>query len=224
MPAPRTEVSRGVAKPPAPPRLPDTEFFERIATGTAEELARALDCYYPVEGNNDIAEEMTATYLAFQFRDYGFRVFPQVQCSNRISNHLDFAAINPDTATVVLTEAKRINKSEGARSLGQDWRRLQAASITSDLRHIPTDYRRFACLVATTWRDDYRDWWLASDRPATPGRSRNPEDWADLRDALGRAVANAGRNVPLDRLDWKDQLSLLISFIPLTATALVTGA
>ncbi len=74
------------------PEQTDAEFFSRLAARTVEELDGALACYYPVEGNNDLPEAMTATYLAFQLRDAGFRVFPQVQCSGRIDNHLDFAA------------------------------------------------------------------------------------------------------------------------------------
>lgn len=197
------------------PEQTDAEFFGRLAARTAEELDLALACYYPVEGNNDLPEAMTATYLAFQLRDAGFRVFPQVQCSGRIDNHLDFAAVNPASRTVVLAEAKKLYSSEKARSLGRDWRRLQAASIVSDLRHIPAEYRRFACLLATTWNEAYREWWADPDRPPAPPRQRNPDDWADLGHALGGATTNHAINVPLARLGWGSRLYVLFSFVPL---------
>lgn len=205
------------------PENTDGEFFSQLATCTVHELDSALACYYPVEGNNDLPEAMTATYLAFQFRDAGFRVFPQVQCSGRIDNHLDFAAVNSDSRTVILAEAKKLYSSEKARSLGQDWRRLQTASIVSDLRHIPNEYRRFACLLATTWNEAYRAWWSDPARSPAPPRQQNPDDWADLRHALGVATANFALNVPLARLGWESKLYVLFSFVPLPPAVVTAG-
>jgi len=201
----------------------DAEFFKQLATRTVEELDRALDCYYPVEGNNDLPEALTAMYLGFQLRDAGFRLFPQVQCSDQISNHLDFAAVSPDARMVILTEAKKLYNSEKARSLGQDWRRLQTASIVSALRHVPADYCRVACLLATTWQESYRVWWSDPARPAAPLRHRNPDDWRDLLHALGGATANLALNVPLARMGWKSKLHILFSFIVLAPARIGAG-
>ena len=77
------------------------ELFRFLATRTAAEMGRAFACYYPVEGNNDVAEAVTATYFGFQLRDQGFFVYPQVQCSGTIDNHLDLATVNPASSTVL---------------------------------------------------------------------------------------------------------------------------
>jgi hypothetical protein len=155
---------------------------------------------------------VTATYFGFQLRDQGFFVYPQVQCSGSIKNHLDIAAINPASGTVLSVEAKRLYSSEPARSLGQGWRRLQTTTITSELRHNPHGYCCFYCLLVTTWNERIHDWWMDADRAAAPGRC-NADDWADLADAFGCASLDLGLNVTLDRLGWSDKLHLLFSFI-----------
>src|SRR5438105_4391480 len=137
-----------------------------------------------------VAEALTATYLAYQLREHDFFVYPQLQCSNQIENHLDLAAVNRESRTVPLAEAKRLFSSEKAALLGQDWRRLQTATITSPLRHIPDDHRYFALLLATTWKETYRDWWQDPKRSGTPTLKRSSEDWADLKDALDQAQVN----------------------------------
>jgi|GEM_PF-6363949 len=189
-------------------------FFQLMATRTAAEMDRAFECYYPVEGDNDVSEAVTTAYLAFQLRDEGFFVYPQIQCSAAIDNHLDLAAINPVSNTVFLVESKRLYSSEKARSLGKDWRRLQAATITSELRHVPDGHRYFACLLATTWNESFGNWWGDLARSAAPGRC-NANDWIDLRNALGQASLNLCLNVPLDRLGWNNRLYVLFSFIGL---------
>lgn len=195
-----------------------SDFFRELATRTAEELDKAFACYYPVEGDNDVSEALTAMYFAFQLRDKGFRIYPQVQCTGAIHDHLDMAAIHPGSKTVLLIEAKRLYSSERAALLGQDWQRLRGSIITSKLRSIARGYRYFACLLATTWDEKYRNWWGDEARGPAPGRS-NPSDWKNLREALGHAQLNRCVTVPMARLGWKRSLDVLFSFIPIKRAA-----
>jgi hypothetical protein len=200
----------------------NVEFFAQVAKRAAVQLDRALDCFYPVEGNNDVPEALTATYLAFQLRDSGYFVYPQAQCSGLVSNHIDFAAIDPVGCTVLLVEAKKLYSSEKAQSLGQDWQRLQTASITSEFRQVPHGCRYFACLLATTWDESYRDWWAGPSRPDAPGRQSGTA-WADLKHALDGADLNLAVPVPLLRLGWSERLHVLCSFIPIAGPSVAGG-
>lgn len=191
------------------------ELFQTLTACTAAELGRAFAHYYPMEGEADIPEALTATYLAFQFRDHGFFVYPQIQLTGLIDNHLDFAAVHPTTRVAVLGEAKRLFRSDKACELGADWVRLRSAAITSELRRLPTGTRYFGCLVATTWDETYRAWWEGPRRGAVPGRERIAAHWADLKDALDRAVLTVAATVPRTRDGWADKLHVLFAFVPL---------
>jgi hypothetical protein len=84
----------------------------------------------PIDASGDIEHISTkeSTNSCFNLRD---------AMAGTIDNHLDLAAINPVSKTVLLVEATRLYSSEKARMLGQDWRRLESVTITSELRQIP---------------------------------------------------------------------------------------
>jgi hypothetical protein len=199
------------------------ELFRHVSTTAASEMDRALDCFYPVEGNNDLPESMAAHYLAFELQKCGFFIYPQTQCTGQIDNHLDFTAINPSSGVIVLAEAKKLYGSGQASSLGRDWRRLQQVRITSDFRQLSGDFRYFGCLIATAWKPTFWNWWAGPSRTNCPERQRTPEYWADLKHGLDSAVLNLALNIPLARLKWKQKLHVLFSYIPIQQQVLATA-
>ena len=71
------------------------ELFQNLASRTASQIARSLAFYHPVEGNNCLPEALTGTYFCCELQRSDFLIYPQIQVSNAINKHLDFAAINP---------------------------------------------------------------------------------------------------------------------------------
>jgi hypothetical protein len=193
----------------------DEDVFRSLAKATADELSKAFDCFYPLEGNHDLPEALIATYFAYQLRGEDYYVYPQIQVSGLCSNHLDFAAINLRRKVVLLGEAKQLCNPGKACELSRDWRRLQGAKISGPQRELPSDYRYFGCLMATTWKRSIQRWWTTPQRAARPDNARSDE-WQHLRDVLSGATVALSEHVKCPaRLVFDLALSLLFALIPL---------
>ena len=142
------------------------DVLEKLFEKACSELNKALCCYYMIEGNNDISEATTMMYWGFALRTAGYFLYPQVQYGGDIRQHIEMAAINPDSRTILMVEAKRLYSGEKARSLGKDWCRLQRLKLRNKWGTIPECLSSYACLLSTVWSDhnQYRDWWLCSRR------------------------------------------------------------
>ncbi len=158
---------------------PSLKTFDSLFERTCTELSKALCYYYPIEGDNDISEATTMMYWGCALRDAGYFIYPQIQYGGNISQHMEMAAINPDSKTIMIVEAKRLYSSEKAKSLGDDWVRLQNLKLPSEWDPIPEGLCSWACLIGTVWseKNQHREWWMCGNREAAPQGVRKKSDW-----------------------------------------------
>lgn len=158
--------------------------IERLIRRGGGHLAEALYAYWPAEGNNEIAERNLSLHLGRAFSDGGYQIYGEVHSEASTDRRYDLLAYEPAADVMVVGEFKRLYSSEQAQRIVDDLDRIRAFRP----RKTPHPVTLFGLVAATTWSDEYAEWWSVTEAPGAA-----PSD-ADCWQALyrfGAAVPEA---------------------------------
>jgi hypothetical protein len=146
----------------------NTEEVEGLVERTGATLTESLKFYWPSSGENDVPEVNISVHFGAVLAASGFLVYADVHDLDNASVRLDVLGLQPETDTLVLAEFKRLWKPETAWAMARDLARIRAWRLAE--ARARAEFRvahQFGVLAATTWKQEYVDWFMDSTRALT---------------------------------------------------------
>jgi len=139
----------------------------------ASSMTESLRFYWPSGGKNDVPEVNITVHLGSVLGASGFLIYADAHELDNAGVRLDLLGLHQAKQTLVLGEFKRLWNPAMADAMVLDLGRVRAWRLAE--ARLRTEFRvahRYGVLAATTWDDQYVEWFTDSAKRTTGPSSR----------------------------------------------------
>ena len=174
--------------------------IERIVRGGLKSIRVCLwdgpDEYWPQKGEeNGLPERNLSMHVGHKFLEHGWRVFAEASYPNKTNRRVDLLAIRK--GTLVACECKQLDLADRAGGFADDVKDLRSFRLLTewdtDEWEAPEISSRYGLLLAVTWNQKIRDWWMQNRNCQSIPENFTGRGWETLGRLLDKidATGNA---------------------------------